>query len=84
LVGSGIGISSIPNDPLAETSKDVFYSYATNASDSAYILEATLEDASNTVFSQYSNPDIPAAISTMQSTSPAPLTCKAPEYCIML
>jgi hypothetical protein len=51
LIGSGLGITSVPHDP--QTGKD--YVYGTNAAGTSYTLGAQLEDLSNSAFQQSTN-----------------------------
>jgi prepilin-type N-terminal cleavage/methylation domain-containing protein len=51
---TGIGVSSVPNDPSANKN----YQYGTDTSGDKYVLEATLENVGNSVFTGYSAPSI--------------------------
>ena len=82
LIGTGLGISSVPVDP-SNTGTHV-YSYATNGiAASTYVLGAVLENPSGSVFSTYKAPSNVAA-----NTSPAALTCTPTTaigyYCVSL
>lgn len=79
LTGSGIGVTSVPQDPT----KGASYSYATNGSASAggssYLLMAKLENQNNSAFVNYTAP------STTQYTYGDTISsCSAPNYCITL
>jgi prepilin-type N-terminal cleavage/methylation domain-containing protein len=71
LIGSGIGVSTVPNDP---TNGKTYY-YTSFSSGSTYTLGAVLENANNSVFVGYNAPsNVP---STMTS-------CTSPDYCMSL
>jgi general secretion pathway protein G len=82
LIGTGLGISSVPVDP--SNAGTHVYSYATNGtSASTYVLGAVLENPNGSVFSTYKPPSDVAA-----NTSPAVLTCTPTTaigyYCVSL
>jgi prepilin-type N-terminal cleavage/methylation domain-containing protein len=76
LTGSGIGVSSVPQDPTAGHS----YSYGTNSVGSSYLLMATLENKNNSAFVNYTAPSISGFSGDFTSNS----SCSAPNYCITL
>jgi prepilin-type N-terminal cleavage/methylation domain-containing protein len=51
---TGIGVSTVPNDPSAGHS----YEYGTNNTGSAYVIEATLENPGNSAFTNYVGPSL--------------------------
>jgi prepilin-type N-terminal cleavage/methylation domain-containing protein len=84
LIGSNIGISSIPLDP--SNAGTHVYGFATPGADAAtYVLSAVLEDPNNSVFTSYTAPSGYAA-----NTSPAAPKCDPTgdslpgAYCISL
>lgn len=76
LTQSGIGISTIPNDPTAGHQ----YYYATGNSGANYILAATLENKSNSAFVNYTVP----SLSSPDGGDTMPNGCVAPTYCLTL
>lgn len=74
MIGSDIGITSIPNDPSAGAK----YYYGTDSTGLRYIIAARLEDVNNLVFSTY-KPLSLSGISASGLTS-----CNAPMYCLSL
>jgi len=55
LTGAGLGINSVPSDPLNNATYK--YYYKTNGADAnSYLLAATLENKSNSVFAGYNPP----------------------------
>ena len=74
LKSSGIGVSSVPQDPSAGKT----YYYATTGDASSYLLMATLENKSNSVFINYTAP------STTGYTVGDTISCTSPNYCITL
>ena len=48
LIGSGLGVSSVPNDPIGVNT----YFYSTNVAGSSYVLGAQLEDPNNSALTQ--------------------------------
>jgi prepilin-type N-terminal cleavage/methylation domain-containing protein len=87
LVGSGLQITSIPQDPTNSTPH--LYLFRTNGTTaSQYVLATVLENAANTVFTSYT-PLTAAqltAYTSGDSLVPAGVTtaCTAPEYCLTL
>jgi prepilin-type N-terminal cleavage/methylation domain-containing protein len=51
---TGIGVTNVPNDPSAGHT----YQYGTDSAGDTYVLEATLENAGNSVFTGYNAPSI--------------------------
>ncbi len=78
LTGAGLGISSVPNDPSSGQN----YDYGYSAGNTSYLLEATMENGSGTVFNNYAVPTNPApgAVTWLTGTP----TCVAPQYCVTL
>jgi hypothetical protein len=75
LIGSNIGVTSIPNDPSGGAAT---YAYGVDSSGASYILEATLEDPSDLPVS-YTPPVIPAGMAWTFGTVP---TCTGSQYCL--
>ncbi len=69
LIGSAIGISSVPNDPTGGKS----YEYG-STDGTSYTLEATLENSNNSVFTNYN------FTGPMNSIT----SCTKPDYCVSL
>lgn len=74
LTGSGLGIETVPTDPSSGRS----YNYGYAAGNSAYLLEAEMENGSGTVFTNYTAPTLTV---TWLTGSPS---CAAPDYCVTL
>lgn len=81
---ASLGINSVPNDP-ANTGTHVYKFGTTGGSATHYVLQATLENASGTVFSSYT---APANLSTNDAAGDTGLPCTdtlaAPDYCVSL
>ncbi len=76
LMGSAIGVSTVPGDPSAGHT----YYYGTTNGGASYIIAATLENTNNSVFNTYTPPsNVGFTISDTGFTS-----CAAPTYCITL
>ncbi len=80
LVGTaGIGVSSIPSDPI-NTNKYVYlFAENTTAPATTYVIQATMENGSGTVFDGYNPPTLPS-----NPSGDTISTCAAPEYCVTL
>jgi prepilin-type N-terminal cleavage/methylation domain-containing protein len=65
----GIGVANVPNDPSSGRS----YEYGTDSIGSTYVLEATLENGGNSVFTGYNPPSL-TGIANITS-------CASPSYC---
>ncbi|HEX4104213.1 MAG TPA: prepilin-type N-terminal cleavage/methylation domain-containing protein [Candidatus Paceibacterota bacterium] len=77
LEGSAIGVPTVPNDPTSGKT----YFYGTDAGGDSYVIAATLEQLTNSVFNSYTvvNLTTPVAYTATGLTS-----CAAPNYCITL
>jgi type IV pilus assembly protein PilA len=69
LVGSGIGVTSVPNDPSSGQN----YQYGSNDGTS-YVIEAKLENGNNSVFTSYTAPAVQTGVTT----------CTPPAFCKVL
>lgn len=67
LVGAGIGVSNIPNDPLFSSET---YEYGVSGDNQNYVLKATLEDSNNPALAD----DVDGSLYG--------LSCDDPAYCI--
>ncbi len=77
LVGSNLGISSIPTDPSSNRS----YYYSSFSQGSTYTLGAVLENPNNSVFVGYAAPtNVPAGIPGGTCAE----TATKPNYCVSL
>ena len=75
LTTSGIGVSTVPDDPTGGK----HYLYAANAGGASYILATTLENANNPIFTSYT---APATAGYTNGDTIA--SCASPSYCISL
>lgn len=66
LIGAGLGVNQIPNDPSSGRS----YEYGVNGTGSSYVLGAVLEDTNNPVFDQSPSGPING------------VDCGQPMYCV--
>lgn len=74
LIGAGVGINAIPNDPLDPTTRP--YVYSPSATDfQNYVIGATLEDAAHPVFGT----DVDAVGFPLQNVT---VDCTDPVYCV--
>ena len=84
LTGSGIGVSSVPNDPSGGTTS---YVYGVNSTaptpNTTYVLEATLENGSGGSWNGYATPSIPTGM-TWTSTAAPSCAQTSNSYCITL
>lgn len=83
LTGSGIGISTLPKDPVSGHT----YFYGSNAAGSSYIVAATLENVNNTVFTSYTAPAVAGyTISGNSGATNSFTNCGSPvgTYCLTL
>ena len=84
LTSLGIGVNSVPNDPI-NTVPHVYYYGEAGGSDSsgatAYIVAGEMENASGSVFAGYS---APANFTDMSWATTPPNSCNAPDYCVTL
>lgn len=72
LVGGGIGVSTIPNDPLNSSDSSKTYEYGVSSDQQNYVLKTTLEDSGNSILAD----DADGAIYG--------LSCDDPVYCVQL
>lgn len=81
LVGSNIGISTVPDDPQAGKT----YYYGANGAGSGYIVAATLENGANTVFNSYTPPSLTGYTVGGATTAGSNISsCSSPNYCLTL
>lgn len=85
LVGSTIGVSTVPDDPQSGKT----YYYGANGTGSGYVVAAMLENNQNSVFNTYTAPDVTAYSQVGGKTDAAGITTCAPTaalpvYCITL
>jgi len=76
LTGSAIGVTSVPQDP---TSGHTYY-YSTDNVGAGYLLQATLENANNSAFENYTAP----ATGAYTAGDSVKNSCKNPTYCLTL
>ncbi len=70
LVGGGIGVSTIPNDPLNFSDSSKRYEYGVSSDQQSYVLKAVLEDSNNSAL----HDDADGAIYGV--------SCDDPFYCV--
>ncbi len=75
LTGSNVGVSSVPNDPSSGRT----YYYGTTANGTSYVVAATLEQGTNSIFNTYTAPNTNGY--TVNGLNNG---CNAPNYCITL
>lgn len=76
LIGGGIGVSNVPNDP--RNVAPYVYQYGTDVSGSSYTLGAQLEDTNNPVLQD----DIDGTVNGVNCGSGSPET--PPVYCVQI
>lgn len=78
LTAAGVGVNAVPNDPNSGSN----YIYAWSTGGVSYELQATLEDASSSVFNNYAAPQNFTPVGYSGGTAP---NCTASKnYCISL
>ena len=70
LIGGGIGISTIPNDPLYVSDGSKRYEYGISSDSQSYVLKATLEDPNN------------SALNDDTDNTLYGIDCDGPSYCV--
>ncbi len=70
LISGGIGVSTIPNDPLHSSDSNKTYEYGVSSDQQNYVLKAVLEDSNN-----------PALTDDVDGTIYG-LGCDDPAYCV--
>jgi prepilin-type N-terminal cleavage/methylation domain-containing protein len=82
LTGIGVGVNSVPVDPTNSGSHVYLYGeQIAGGTPTAYMLSATMENGSGTVFSGY---NIPGNYGSMAWSATPPNKCAAPDYCVTL
>lgn len=73
---TGIGVPSIPDDPLSVSSQAYHYSYGASSDRQRYVLGATLEESANLALKDdIDSTDIPITVNSISG-------CADPVYCI--
>jgi prepilin-type N-terminal cleavage/methylation domain-containing protein len=80
LTGSGIGVSSVPQDPTAGHT----YYYGTDNVGSSYLLMAILENKNNSAFVNYSAPSAAGFLGDFTNIQSSACSTSTGEYCITL
>ncbi len=70
LISGGIGVSTIPNDPLHSSDSNKTYEYGVSSDQQNYVLKSVLEDSNN-----------PALTDDVDGTIYG-LGCDDPAYCV--
>lgn len=83
LVDSNIGISSLSGIP-ADPSSNRSYAYAYSANNTGYLLAASLENNTNSVFNGYLAPSNLSTYTWTSDTGGPTTDCAKPTYCITL
>ncbi len=74
--GTGIGVSSVPDDPLSNPPQALHYAYGVSQDGQRYVLGTTLEDANNAALKDsMHNTDIPITVNGVSG-------CATPIYCV--
>jgi hypothetical protein len=72
LTESNLGVSAVPNDPLAGAT----YYYGTNGDNSRYVIAAKMDGATSTAFQSY----LPPSLTGLRASGLA--SCAKPYYCL--
>jgi len=74
--GTGIGVSTISDDPLSDSPQAWHYGYGVSADGQRYVIGAQLEDSNNAALNDsIHNTDIPITVNNVSG-------CATPVYCV--